>query len=357
MAYFNVKMPEVKVKYDWDAIEVGNEELDHSENFFAYKHYEHERLEDMALLQEEMAKTELTDIEEQCVIYKIEKHDNTITGEEEQLEDKENINCSLNSSHNEETEREDLVTSPEDEATQNHNHDYTDNEQPESHLDKTVQQTHLAPKLNLVCQWSTQKPATKKCHTTAGSSKGAVSKNMPPPPQAYLVKDLYQKKREEAERRREEEERKRREFHSRPVPNFNAHHQLMEKRKPAHAFTVAVTPKVLKKSKEAEEKRRQRLEEWKQKNQPPKFESRPPTVLKEKPFVPEKKPLVIQQCPFKLHTEKRLAERKHYDEAKHKALEEKRKQEEEERKRREEERIRELRKAATFKARPNPFRH
>lgn len=69
-----------------------------------------------------------------------------------------------------------------------------------------------------------------------------------------------------------------------------------------------------------------KLEEWKQKSQAPKFESRPPTVLKEKPFVPEKKPLVIQQCPFNLHTEKRLAVRKHYDEAKHKALEEKRKQ-------------------------------
>ncbi|XP_011296594.1 trichohyalin isoform X2 [Musca domestica] len=353
MAYYNVKMPEVQVKFDWDDIDVGNDQLDHSENFFAIKHYEHERLEDIGLLEEEMAKTELTDIEEQCVIYKIEKHDNTITAEEEEekeydKEDKENKDSSINSSQNEEE-----VKSPADVKPQNH----TDNGHQESHLDKTVQQTNLAPKLNLVCQWSTQKPATKKCHTQAATSKGAVSKSMPPPPQAYLVKDLYQKKREEAERRREEEERKRREFHSRPVPNFNACHQLMQKRKPSHAFTVAVTPKVLKKSKEAEEKRKQRLEEWKQKSQAPKFESRPPTVLKEKPFVPEKKPLVIQQCPFNLHTEKRLAERKHYDEAKHKALEEKRKQEEEERKRREEERIRELRKAATFKARPNPFRH
>lgn len=68
------------------------------------------------------------------------------------------------------------------------------------------------------------------------------------------------------------------------------------------------------------------MEEWKQKNQAPKFESRPPTVLKEKPFIPERKPMVVQMCPFNLHTEKRLQERKHYDEIKHKALEEKHKQ-------------------------------
>lgn len=58
---------------------------------------------------------------------------------------------------------------------------------------------------------------------------------------------------------RSEEERKLREFHSRPVPNFNHHHELLQKRKPAHAVTVAVTPKVLKKSREAEEKRRKRV--------------------------------------------------------------------------------------------------
>lgn len=240
------------------------------------------------------------------------------------------------------TSLEDVKTEPNDD---DHCQELNSQQQPPQHLDVTVKITK--PKPNLACQWSTQKPVLTKC-ALAANSKGAVAKNMPPPPQAYLVKDIYQKKREEAERRREEEERKRREFHSRPVPNFNTYHQLLEKRKPAHAVTVAVTPQVLKKSKEAEEKRRKRvskpdslesshtvstivsfslkLEEWKQKSQAPKFESRPPTVLKEKPFVPEKKPLVIQQCPFNLHTEKRLAVRKHYDEAKHKALEEKRKQ-------------------------------
>lgn len=80
MAYYNVKMPEVQVKFDWDDIDVGNDQLDHSENFFgmdweneticakttvnfqillnilAIKHYEHERLEDIGLLEEEMGK-------------------------------------------------------------------------------------------------------------------------------------------------------------------------------------------------------------------------------------------------------------------------------------------------------------
>lgn len=78
MAYFNVKMPEVDGNFDWDDIDVGNNSLDHSENFFgkflkgyergwnkmrhdfysisAMKHYEHERLEDIEQLQKEMGK-------------------------------------------------------------------------------------------------------------------------------------------------------------------------------------------------------------------------------------------------------------------------------------------------------------
>ncbi|XP_013118410.2 uncharacterized protein LOC106095669 isoform X1 [Stomoxys calcitrans] len=430
MSYFNVKMPEVQAKFDWDNIDVGNNSLDNSENFFAVRHYEHERLEEMVLLQEELAKTELTDIEEQCVIYKFEKCDNstTIRDEEDTKKDEENGESSPKTSQSDNgIIKEEHCSSPGNELQENHNNntreyllddgeasspskfhtknsdngtlcaveeeqDTEDKEnlkslqhipnggvnkeeqctlqaderqdphngiKSESHLDETVPHLKIPSKVKLACQWSTQKPLTSKC-VIATSSKGAVSKNMPPPPQAYLKKDEYQRKREEAEKRRAEEERKLREFHPRPVPNFNSYHQMLEKRKPAHTITVAVTPQVLKKSKEAEEKRRKRLEEWKHKSQAPKFESRPPTVLKEKPFIPEKKPMVIKQCPFNLSTEKRLAVRKHYDEAKHKALEEKRKQveiEEEERKRREEERIRELRKAATFKARPNPFRN
>lgn len=51
---------------------------------------------------------------------------------------------------------------------------------------------------NLACEWSTKKTICSQ----AVATKGAISKTMPPPPQAYLVKDIYQRNREEAERRR-----------------------------------------------------------------------------------------------------------------------------------------------------------
>lgn len=184
------------------------------------------------------------DIEEEFEGFKIEKNDDTYT--EEHNEDKEN----------EDTQeyREDCLTSPVDVK-----HEYHEDEGQEPQHDVTAQPTQQIKRIvNLACQWSTQKPIVSKCVTTA-ASKGAISKGMPPPPQAYLVKDIYQRKREEAERRRAEEERKKREFHSRPVPNFKAYHEQMDKRKQPHAFTVAVTPQVLKKSKEADEKRRKRV--------------------------------------------------------------------------------------------------
>lgn len=104
---------------------------------------------------------------------------------------------------------------------------------------------------NLAAEWSTKK-------TKIISSKGSVIKNMPPPPHAYLIKDIYQKKRQEAEQRRAEEERKMREFHSRPAPSFN-NHPCIRKSKPVHAITMPITPNVLKKSREAEEKRKKRV--------------------------------------------------------------------------------------------------
>ncbi|XP_065363412.1 myb-like protein V isoform X2 [Calliphora vicina] len=328
MAFFDVKMQQGQHKFDWDDINVGNDQLDDSQNFFAKKHYEHERLDEMEFLQEKMVKTELNDsvgsdnkenIKANCASPVDEQNDIKVS----------NLHLLPNNAE--------CAASPVDVKKE----------------PQDGQELFLQVAVNLACEWSTKKTICSQ----AVATKGAISKTMPPPPQAYLVKDIYQRNREEAERRRSEEERKLREFHPRPVPNFNYHHELLQKRKVAHAVTVAVTPKVLKKSRETEEKRRKKLEEWKKNNQAPKFESRPPTVLKEKPFIPEKKPMVVQMCPFNLHTEKRLQERKHYDEIKQKALEEKHKQEEEERKKLEKERIRELRKAATFKARPNPFKN
>ncbi|KAM7349901.1 meiotic 38 isoform 2-T2 [Cochliomyia hominivorax] len=329
MAYLDVKIMQAQHKFDWDDINVGNNQLDDSQNFFSKKHYEHERIDEMEFLQQKMVKTDLNDSNESVKYLNVKENND--------------VNCML----------------PVDKQGSDRSHSPTINIKSENKVATSPVDVKVEPQVgqhkmysNLASSWSSKKTICSQ----SMSSKGAIAKVIPPPPQAYLVKDIYQRKREEAERRRAEEERKLREFHSRPAPKFDSHHEQLQKRKPVHAVTVAVTPQVLKKSREAEEKRRKRLEEWKQKNQPPKFEPRLPTVLKEKPFIPEKKPFVVQQCPFKLHTEKRLQERKHYDEAKQKALEEKQKQEEEERKRLEKERIKELRKAATFKARPNPFK-
>ncbi|TMW42344.1 hypothetical protein DOY81_012576 [Sarcophaga bullata] len=292
MAFLDVKMQQGPQKFDWDNFKVGNHLLDDSQNFFVEKHYDHERVDEMEYLRQEMLKTELTESPDRTEVLS---------------ENKENKDLSLILSPNCKKEAQEKTPTSPDDVIKNS-------------LERQGVQKKVAP--NLACEWSTK----KVIRTAVAPCKGAISKVMPPPPNAYLAKDIYQKKREEAERRRAEEERRKREFHSRPVPKFDVHHEQLQKLKPVHVVTVAVTPQVLKKSREAEEKRRKKLEEWKLKNHPPQFESRPPTVLKEKPFVPEKKPTVLKQCPFKLHVEKRLQERKCYDELKHKALEEKQKQ-------------------------------
>lgn len=90
---------------------------------------------------------------------------------------------------------------------------------------------------------------------------------------------------------------------------------------------------------------------------PKPFVSQNAEVLKQKPFVPQvaQKP-VTQLQPFHFHGDERVKERRQFDEQV-KAETERKKREEEERRREEDERIRrEIRKAATFKAQPNPFK-
>lgn len=81
-----------------------------------------------------------------------------------------------------------------------------------------------------------------------------------------------------------------------------------------------------------------------------------PAVLRTKPFVPKaSKKVTTEPIPFKLHSDERSKERRHFDEEMRVELERKAKEEEESRQRQEEHIRRELRKATTFKARPNPF--
>lgn len=81
-----------------------------------------------------------------------------------------------------------------------------------------------------------------------------------------------------------------------------------------------------------------------------------PAVLRIKPFVPKAtKKAATEPVPFNLHSDERSKERRHFDEEIRVELERKAKEEENARQRHEEQIRRELRKATTFKARPNPF--
>lgn len=84
--------------------------------------------------------------------------------------------------------------------------------------------------------------------------------------------------------------------------------------------------------------------------------SREADVLVQPPFVPQQsKKLLTEQVPFNLHSDERLRDRRQFNE--HiRAETERREKEQEERRKIEDEQIRrEIRKATTFKASPNPF--
>lgn len=81
-----------------------------------------------------------------------------------------------------------------------------------------------------------------------------------------------------------------------------------------------------------------------------------PSVLRTKPFVPKAtKKATTEPMPFKLHGAERSKERRHFDEEIRAESERKAKEEKDARQRQEEQIRRELRKATTFKAQPNPF--
>uniref|UniRef100_A0A1A9VCG0 TPX2 C-terminal domain-containing protein n=1 Tax=Glossina austeni TaxID=7395 RepID=A0A1A9VCG0_GLOAU len=221
------------------------------------------------------------------------------------------------------------------------------NENKENQVERATDKTLIKlPASGLVQEWTPAK-------NVITSTKGAIPKSKPPTPEAYKALAKYKKKREEAKSRLAEEERKKRQFCSKPMPDFKTCHQKLDEQLVIHYVTVPLTPKVLKNSQEAQQKFKKKLEYLKrEEDELRKFESRPATVLKTKPFIPEKKDFVVEQCPFNLNMERRLQERKLYDEALRRKQEESRKQEEDERKRLEEEFVEEFRKATLFKAQP-----
>lgn len=127
---------------------------------------------------------------------------------------------------------------------------------------KEVTAPQIPGPCNLVCNWSVRKDANYKVirGQTKGIGKGLNTKNTPATPHAYKILAKYRKNRYEALINRQEEERKKREFHARPMPDFQSlQYQLECKKQPIHQCSVPQTPKVLKESRENNEKRRKRV--------------------------------------------------------------------------------------------------
>uniref|UniRef100_A0A1A9ULM7 TPX2 C-terminal domain-containing protein n=1 Tax=Glossina austeni TaxID=7395 RepID=A0A1A9ULM7_GLOAU len=238
--------------FDWDDIDVGNHYLDHSENFFGSTHKLLSRQDGLKL----------------------------------HIEESEKETKKLNDSSHKETDAKTPISGNEENL-----------------------EIKKDPAVNVVQMW------TDKKKVVTAASKGAIPKNTPRTPKAYKVIDYYKKKKEEAERLRAEKERNKRVFHPKPMPNFNYYHEKLEKKMVVHTITVPVTPEVLKHSRSMKQKSEKKPAELKQKEQVPKVESRPPSVLKVKPLIPERKHTTTEQRSFNLPVERRLKERKQYNEA------------------------------------------
>ncbi|EDW12788.1 zinc finger protein 853 [Drosophila mojavensis] len=194
----------------------------------------------------------------------------------------------------------------------------------------------------------------------------AVEKRMTagecPPPQAYRFKDIYERKKQQLRQQHLAEERAKRQFHSRPMPNFSRAHRYLANRPTVHRITCAVTPNVLKTSRQMLLKRKQKIEQMQREqeelqkvNMYPK--PKPVPKFKPAPLKPANAPLQLEVKPFRLSTELRAEQRKIFNAQTLQAQEAKRRQLEEQRKRREEEEFQKQRQLATFRARPNPFKY
>ncbi|CAD7091165.1 unnamed protein product [Hermetia illucens] len=290
--------------YNWDDLEVGRFDLNHSEKFFTRKHKKHERIDGDSL-------------------------DSPF-----EMEERNRENRSKPTRHKEnQSPVKAKYVSP---AVRSH--------KPGSNS-KSSKDTKSVPS-NILRQ-----PLLSRNQLQAAAAATQ------PVPSVVKYKDIYEKKRQLMVQRTLEEEKKKRIFKSKPAPKFSSE---PKPRKPADTsgpkITTPITPMVMKHSKEMEEKRRRRIEEYQKRNEPPKFVSREPHVLYEEPFKPQRLEQCIEPEPFNLHVEKRLEERKQYDKQIKEKTEEKKRQEEYERQKHEERLVREIRKMTTFKARPNPFK-
>lgn len=124
-----------------------------------------------------------------------------------------------------------------------------------------------------------------------------------------------------------EREKKAREFHSKPAPNFRAIHAKREKKHKSEEnliqkVTLPETPMVVKRHREGREKRKQRLEQILKESESKPFKSRPATVTQDSPFRPKPCEMNhIETKPFNLHVERRLEQRRQWDEEFNKKME------------------------------------
>ncbi|XP_050742348.1 uncharacterized protein LOC108023546 isoform X2 [Drosophila biarmipes] len=361
-----------KPEFDWDAINVGDYQLDHSQNFFAANKENHRRLSnvnvnyllsyptpqkicqeqftgvpeespknpntepqepntDISLdlpscvaklkLEAQEPNTEITvdhgqehqsdHVPEQSEVVPIHPKEEAESSKEPELELKPEIQIDHAQEQQRELKQIIPLTWGEEEEAQEH---MTEADQ---HL---VNQAARPPGAgaNLRLQWSPKRK--DEHHEEAGSSAA---------PKAYQFKDVYESKRLAAMRRRSEEDKKARQFHSRPMPNFRAMHKRMDELVVVHRITVPLTPEVVK--------------PWQRR-------------VPEGAELERQRPAGTRSKPFNLRSEQRVRDRREFDAAVQVGQEQKKKEQDEQRKRCEQEEIKEIRKMTVFKARPNPFK-
>lgn len=242
--------------YNWDGLEVGRFDLNHSEHFFTRKHFGHENFPEDFCPAKEMAELNID-----------ESFSNNIEGEG--MENKENNGpvAPINQTQNDDPlstskgniKLETLTPSPmcpkikpQAEQFSAKNNIKTENNSQQSSNSVTSPTSPCTSNgkrrpANLLTKFKTP-PAINNAKTSKAAAKVE-------PPHAYDFKDIYKKKKEEMMKRLLEEERKNRVFHSRPVPKSVAMPVFQQTRQVEHHLTCPKTPLVLKHSQEANEKR------------------------------------------------------------------------------------------------------
>ncbi|EDV45487.2 uncharacterized protein LOC6555634 [Drosophila erecta] len=326
-------------EFDWDAINVGDYQLDHSQNFFARANKENNRgLSNVNPLQlcpspqkicreqrdsdfgKQFNAGDLKKESPKDVIEASKDRPQSIAQKAPTIEAKVEPQDVLKSEPKAEHPE------PQDDVKQivplNWGKDGDNDEKHMTEADQHLVRQEDRPAGKLRLEWS---PLHQREHE--GAAVSAVSAA----PKAYQFKDVYESKRQQAMRKRSEEESKARQFHSRPMPNFKAMHKRMNELVVIHKITIPRTPETLKHSQSNAERRH---DEDQARHHPAGTHPRP----------------------FHLRSEQRVRDRREFDSAVQVNLEQKKKEQDEQRKRCEQEEFKELRKMTAFKARPNPFK-